>query len=315
MRITPDWLQDASSILAATYTPQVQQAVGPEVTPEKILDAFVQKESRNFGHWGYKVDYRISISEDGYGSIGFSQILGKYKFGSKPADVLKNLNVYRPDEAIKIIALWNNQEGGFTRAFVQEPSPYKQTDSYGQETRYPRIGNLYVDNKRDLLSKAIMAYNRGPKASHYRLTWPEMLRQYLPPVDEIGFGQRTAINYSLLVQKFLIEELENFSWRSWKWTSQRIVSRKSGTCNVVAYSDDEQLIASGTKVQEGDILISPGRDGVLNTQLNTSEQNEQALIEEFSFDYSEEQWYYDKDSSKAGVSWADVLLEEVRKKN
>ncbi len=187
------WITVGANELATTYTEAIRQSVDPNTTREEILTAWVNKESGAYGHWGYNVNYRVTLgSADEFGSIGFSQIQNRYKYGASPNAAFNELNLYHPGNAIKAFAVFSNKDtiqggGGFKKAFVT-PQPYKVTLNYPGDT-YPRIGDTYTDDNKDLLSKGIMAFNTGPSIDEFTSKpWPHLLKDFAPPMDTTPYG-------------------------------------------------------------------------------------------------------------------------------
>jgi|GEM_PF-3238784 len=259
------WITAGASELATTYTDPIQQSVDPNTSREEILTAWVNKETGTFGHWGYNVNYRVTLgSADEYGSIGFSQIQNRYKYGASPNAAFNSLNLYHPEHAIRAFAVFSNKDtipggGGFKKAFVA-PQPYKVTKNYAAGI-YPRLGNAYTDDNKDLLSKGVMAYNRGPNyAGFTSKPWPELLKDFDPPLPATPFGTRTAIKYALTIQSNAGVPL-----KTWTWTDKsKITTGADGLANTTKAGDDIQVIAVG-QGESDQPCITPGGNGVLNT--------------------------------------------------
>lgn len=338
---------------ATNFATQVQNCHTPEACHEarkNLLDAWVIQEAEA-GHWGYKYgnipNVPFSIVLGGWaenGPIGFPQIQTRHKYGINTSGhkIFTNVNLYHPVDAIKGFAIFSNNRrigggGGFWYAFAESPSRYQQTCDYSQHPHHAHIGASYTDDVTDLLSKGIMAHHSGagtflpPQNNNSSCLsenndgtrakicpWPELLREVIPPDANTPKDNankiRNGINYVLSAKR-----RAGIPLRSWTWTAQRIVSTTgSGTCQITAAAGDEQVVESGAPVTAvNQILISPGGDGVLNTNL-TPEQLQQAgaQVEEFSFTYSEEDWWYDSRNEtgthKQGILWATKFAQEAQ---
>lgn len=140
-----NWISAGASELKKTYTNEIRDEVDENLTRDKILKAWVEQETGNKGHWGYKVPYRITLgSGDDLGSIGFSQIQNKYKYGGSDKTVkLDNLNLYNPKDGVIGFARWSNEKDmgeGFYRAFVKNSYDVTQVCKNSDGTKkYPYI--------------------------------------------------------------------------------------------------------------------------------------------------------------------------------
>jgi hypothetical protein len=147
---------------------------------------------------------------DSLGSIGFSQIQTRFKYGKEHLCAgLASVNLYHPEDAVKGFAIWSNEAGlgeGFRRAFVTNVNMV--TKQYGDT--FPRIGATYTDQAADRLSKGLMAYNTGAFLAILReQTWPEMLKN--EPVH-------SGIRYALSIKSAAGISLAN---RKWTWTDKQ----------------------------------------------------------------------------------------------
>ena len=201
------------------------------------------------------------------------------------------------------------------RAFDGNLPEYFKDYNYSVQNKYPRIGDIYTDNAKDLLSKGIMAYNRGSNLPWVKdHIWPEALKKYETPTantPHAGEGlTRWAIRYTLTVQ-----QAANISLKSWLWTAQRIHAGADGRCDTTKAngSDDEQIMTPGTQGVPNQICITPGGNGILETTIgvniattptptptSTPTPIPDDVIQTFDFVYKEEEWL-------AGKSWHEKL--------
>ena len=282
----------------------IQQSVDPNTTRAELLTAWVNKETGVCGHWGYNVNFRITLgSADEFGSIGFSQMLNNHKYGRSPKAAINDLNLYHPEDGIKGFAVFSNDTsigGGFTYAFSGS-QPYKRQKEFSANT-YPRLheshlsSNTYTDSNKDLLSKGIMAYNNGPGLPWVKYhTWPEALVEYNPPTTSTKPGTRTAIEYTLSIQNSAGVPLE-----TWTWSAQRINTGTNGKCETTATGDDVQVIELNQEGSPSQVCISPGENGVIDTTAGGDDQ-----VAEFQFTYSENEWL------SGSKTWTEKMLEEA----
>jgi len=226
------WLDVGASELGTTFTDEFVAQVSNTVTRKDILRAWIVKEA-TAGHRGFqenwsayrKIPYRIVLGgSDSFGSIGFSQIKNRYKYGKNSGtDGLRMTNLYHPQDAVKGFAIWSNTKGlgdGFYYAFKrneqfcsEEYQTFVCSQTYQQIT-YPRLNvDTYTDQAEDRLSKGLGAYKEGIANTRVfrEKIWPELLRQYSP--DDTGSVQ-TAIRYALEVKQGAGLELSN---RKYTW--------------------------------------------------------------------------------------------------
>ena len=225
------WLDAGATTLGETLTDAYMTQISSTVTRKDILRAWVKKEAAA-GHWGYKdnwaaerkVPYRIVLGGyDNNGSIGFSQVQNRFKYGEDDSisdtgeKVLKDVNLYHPEDAMKGFAIWSNTSdlegmgGGFYRAFVS--NDFMRTKTYSPAI-YPNLGTTYTDQVVDRLSKGLGAYHRGVSVGSKLFLneiWPEILRSYSPA--QSGKVQE-AIRYALEVKQNAGLSLAD---RTWTW--------------------------------------------------------------------------------------------------
>ncbi|MEP7012842.1 MAG: DNRLRE domain-containing protein [Acidobacteriota bacterium] len=213
------WVKVAEGDLKHTYSDAANQAVRPgsdnEAARRDLIRAWAREESDQ-GQWGFHGrNFRITQgSADEYASIGFDQILNKHKYGAASIATIKALNLYHPQDNIRGFVVFSNDSaamsaggGGFDRGFIA--GDYTKS---GHPTDYPRLVH-YSDDTKDILSKSIMAYNRGSSDSAaLREPWSDMLRNYDPPLANTPFGRRTAMNYALEIERNAGIGLRCFNW-------------------------------------------------------------------------------------------------------
>lgn len=239
-----EWLDAGAAELEKTFDKTIQQSMTPQITAKMLLKAWIGQEAGSFGHWGhrgknYRItkqynDYRVTLgSGDELGSIGFSQILNKYKYGKNPNAAIKDINLYHPKDAIKAFAVFSNDKkigGGFYYAFKETGKNTYKAEPL-KEINYPHIGRTYYDDNKDLLSKGIAAYNGGAnRAALRRKTWPELLKMYEPKNAEKNISKNMkererdpistakVIKYAIEIQKRIEENEKITLLRSWTWT-------------------------------------------------------------------------------------------------
>ncbi len=256
-----DWLQIGADELKETLTDEILKKIndvgGTSVTRRDILRPWVNKETGAYGHWGYSVPFRITLGAyDNRGSIGFSQIQNRYKYGAK-AEELESYNLYIPDDGVKGFASWSNKVGwgeGFYRAFVKNHYTKTVKPEECVDTYFPRIvkrdgknlkkeeGKCYTDDEKDVLSKGIGAYKEGAWVGGFDADpWPVLLKKYKKTKSTVradAVKTMTAINYGLTIRK-----AAGIGSRSWTWKG------KEGTQEFTfTYSEEEWL--AGTSWQE-----------------------------------------------------------------
>ncbi|MCP4405447.1 MAG: hypothetical protein GY801_50115, partial [bacterium] len=275
------WVEAGAQQLAETYTdkfvtlvdPLVQQDVqgscsGCKESRERLLKKWVEKEASK-GNWGRKVPFRTVIGEcDSHGSIGFSQIQNRHKYGvtSSTHGIFADVNLYHPAEGIQGFALFSNDRGlysngggGFYYAF-QEPDgtsrashkskfyPVNPTISYPRLASIHLQNNSYTDEAADRLSKGIMAYNQGNLRVLRTEIWPEILRQlhldYQSEVYTGGGADIKGIAYALDVKNAanLLEDAQRNPLRTWAWRVKVITTGSDGICQTSKEGDDEQIL-------------------------------------------------------------------------
>jgi peptidoglycan hydrolase-like protein with peptidoglycan-binding domain len=236
----PTWVAAGAVVLSATLTNAILASIQAGLTRDAILREWVKHET-DLAHWGFNGrDFRVSIgSADEFASFGFNQILNKYRYGvTSQTPQLATLNFYDPADSIRALAVFSNTPtagagsgGGFAKAFNGATPVYKVTTTFGAGT-FPRLGASYTDDFKDLLSKGIMAYNRGSSLGEFTtLTWPEFLKAFDPPPPGAGFGTSTAMNYTLAIQNNA-----GVALRTWTWTD-----KEDSTTFSFTFSESEWL--------------------------------------------------------------------------
>ncbi len=210
------WVIGGGDELKTTFTDAIASSIDASVKQSDVLKAWIKQESGPYGHWGFNIEYRITLgTADAFGSIGFSQIQNKFKYGEGSVNTkFQSLNLYDPEIGVKGFAIWSNLFG-FKSAFVGTNPVYKVTLAQG--TTYPRLktlDNTYADTYGDLLAKGITAYNRGQNWTELKnMTWPYILQTYQPPAPANDKDLK-GVEYSLLIRKSAGYDL---SARKWKW--------------------------------------------------------------------------------------------------
>jgi hypothetical protein len=297
------WLTGLISALQTVY-PDALHQTWTAVSYRDFVRSWVVQETGTYGHWGFNgTSHRITVSTfDEAASMGFSQIVNKYKYGSRillsgPAPQ-PNLDLYKPDEALTAFGLWSARQdlgAGFYRSFAGGRANHVTT--IWAPFEYPRIANLgqsaqqvtYDDSTQDLVSKGLYSYNGSAfdaELSHF--SWPDMLRRFLPlrlqnmPVNK-------AIDYALD-----IKGRSHVGTASWQWV------------DAVAIRTGPDRICDSTP-GPGDIPITVNPTGPANQicicaapghHLEAAHGGND-VVEEVAFPYSEADWV-------AGRSWMAV---------
>lgn len=288
----PQWITLASTELQTRYSAAAHAGIAGAVAYDTLMTSWVNKETGMFGHWGFNGDaYRMSLGTyDDEGSMGFSQILNSFKYGS--SDLLPDYNLYEPDDAVKGFSHWSVTPGlgaGFVSAFgggLQETKTFAATE-------YPRIGQLgvpsppYTDTTKDLLSKGIMAYNAGTgTVSGMNAPWPIAIKNQGPSGG--GLRPRRGVRYSLEIQGPLAGNGvgAGMPLSSWNWVdAMAITTGADKVCNTTPAPGDVSIPTVPTG-PNGQVCICPGADGILQTR--PAAGNDQLL--EFEFLYREQDW-------------------------
>lgn len=304
-----DWLDAGLVVLNRSYTDALHTTLGGG-SRKDLLRAWVKKEG-GVGHWGTKVDYRVTLGAwDNRGSIGFSQIQNRYKYGDETkgdrSPGLKNVNLYHPKEAVEAIALWAVTPGlgpSFFKAFERKDWKHSTTwavDEYprvGKSTT-PRAGTTFEDGVKEQLGKGLAGYNQGagkPMHGFFRdNTWPEMLRDIVPkPPATVTQTDNELIAKKAIRYGITIQEAGMVSSVSYDWTdSVAILAGTDKKCASSATGDDIEL-ATGDVDNENVVCVCAGPDKTLNSTRNAADE-----ILEFEFVYGEVKW-------KAKKNWQD----------
>lgn len=235
------WVGVADKELGKLYTDAIAKKVDPKVTRRQLLNAWILHESAQ-GHWGANsISYRVVLGGyDNKGSIGFSQIQNRYRYGTtSKSQALSKVNLYDPSDNVEAFAIWSNTKGlgeGFYRVFKKTANvvtkKYKDTD-------YPRLtAKAYTDDEADKLSKGIFAYNASAFKQELRdYTWPDMLRR-TKKAD--GTAVRKGIQYALEIKQAGGLSLAN---RTWNWTDQ--TKGKDGKLKDFAFNYSEKQWLAG----------------------------------------------------------------------
>jgi len=239
----PSWANTTATLLQNSYSLPIHATVAPASPYVDLVMAWVRKEG-GLGHWGRSIPFRIVLGgADELGSIGFTQIINTHKYGTNNIATIEATNLYDPEKNMNALAVFSNDSAAFSRggggmykAFL-EPNAAQDYQVSTTFTSYPRIGADYTDDAKDRLSKGIMAYNRGPGLSaFFNDTWPEILKENIPPDTSTSFGTRTAIRYSLTIQS-----TGGISLRCWDWTDLVITTGADEICDSVPFVDPADL--------------------------------------------------------------------------
>lgn len=309
------WLQGGAEELADTYSDEFVMKVDPEhafYTPadpftcfgcnesrERLLDAWINKEASK-GHWGYNknIPFRIVLGEcDNRGSIGFSQIQNRFRYGVDVADEFKDVNLYHPGDNARGFAIWSNSsDGDMGRGFYLAFN----TNQYVLPTpsnTYPRlIASYFSDeplNKKkreeseatDTLSKGLSAYKEGHRVGSgmlYNDSWPEILRRN-PKVGDVDTSIEKAIAYPLTIRSnagLLVN-------RTWTWEVKVITVGPDGKCQTLKEGDDEQVLNVGDESEPHAVAIIggiPGGNETLDTRIKVcfTEAEYDAFLNQYS---------------------------------
>lgn len=225
---------------------------GGSLERRDLITVWGVQETDRLGHWGLprrKINrpYRVTVSQDGQGSIGFSQILSENKWRTSWSEQevadgpFADLNFYRPDDNIACFARFHTQEaheGPFYRAFVipNQPKGYRKSKNI-DATAIPRLedyaGSTYQEGMFEQFTKGIAGYNAGPViGGSYTNVLPYILMETDPePVYVLVSGSKdtytrfsawrwySGYRYSFEVQKKLGVDLAA-PYATWKWRDQ-----------------------------------------------------------------------------------------------
>jgi len=287
------WMDSASSQWNGIYDNSVHQLImeslGHIEDPTKeqrweIIDSIISNESGR-EQWGIKAvtPYRIlQGGSDSHASPGFSQIKSRFVWGEKAGrlstngcSALKNVNIYKPDDAVTAVPLWSASANCGT-SFLQAFSLGNSYDaSYDNNGRYPKLvktptGGIILDNglftentvvSYERLAKALAGYNQGARATIWQeFTWPELLKIRTKNCTGIG-----SIEQQCNGLKYVISDLKT-------------EIRRLPDTNVVINNADYVWKDQGTRV---------------NATTGLTE------IFEFCFNYGETEW-------NTGSSWQTV---------
>lgn len=261
------WATAAASVMDDKYTDAFRMMVAPAVPYETLIRQWIEREN-DFGHWGYNSrDLRLTLSTDGFGSLGFSQVLLRHKYGPSTITEVSALNLYHPEENVKSLAAFQNASshangsGGFDYAF--STARYTVTDAFPMQ--FPRLmvagGGAYTDNESDRFAKGVMAYNRGsaatgadPRTNLYMgvggtgygvLPWPWFFVFTPPPVAPGGAencpgGRGTVphkncrgMDYSVDIQR-----RASYPARCWDWEDAAITTGADNACDTMPGMND-----------------------------------------------------------------------------
>lgn len=258
------WATAAAGVMDDTYNDTFRMAASGGVTYETLIEKWIEREIDRFGHWGYRSrDHRLTLSTDGFGSLGFSQVLMRYKYGSGTLTGISALNLYHPEENVTSLATFQNEtshnfgSGGFHYAFTL--GSYTVTDALPMQ--FPRLvvagGGAYTDTEGDRFAKGVMAFNRGsafvgsrdPRSTGYRgvggtgynvLPWPWFFVFTPPPASPGGAencpgGRNTVphkncrgMDYSIDVQ-----QEAGYPVLDWDWEDVAITTGADNVCDSV----------------------------------------------------------------------------------
>jgi hypothetical protein len=243
------WLAGGSETLDDTlqdvFASDMAPTSPPTETRQRILHAWAQHESEG-RHWGYQLPYRVHLGGyDNRGSIGFSQIQNRYKYGVNSGDnVFDGTNLSHPGDNIKGFGLWSGEFGArsFYHAFVS--NEYNGTPT---EITYPKLQSIYFTNgaynvrATDRLGKGLAGFKQGTYVENdngvrvlFHEIWPEMLRKY--PNDTLNSDSdvKTAIRYALEVQSTTLSGQQtpitgfDLNTRAWNWV--KLVGNQESVC-------------------------------------------------------------------------------------
>jgi len=203
------WMETASSEWNTIYDNVLHQSImeslGHTVDPTKeqrweIIDAIIANESgrEQWGGTRAKTPFRIlQGGSDSHASPGFSQIKSRFVWGEEAGrlvsgrcSALKDVNIYKPDDAVLAVPLWTVKAScgtSFTQAFKivgNYDSTYDNNGTYPKLVSVPSGDILDSDafnegsgGNYERLAKAIAAYNQGSTVGFWNeFTWPEMLK-------------------------------------------------------------------------------------------------------------------------------------------
>ncbi len=217
----------------ATLTDGIAQSLYAGVTGqhfrELILKHWTQQESQI--HWGQlNRPFRITVGAfDIAGSIGFSQVQEKYKYGRVNMAASFNIagnpvNLYEPQGNVRSFAVHScnlDAGGGFYKAF--RTTNYQATKNFAATNAWPRVGSSFTDGNIELLFKGVFAYNQGRNVSQINddtLPLPQLLRLF-PNLESTKTAVRNGVNYAksmLCVTRVNGSTLYNMSTWSYSWT-------------------------------------------------------------------------------------------------
>lgn len=277
------WIDTGVAELGITYDDQFVAQVDPNKTREDLYRAWINHES-NEGHWGLKANYRVVLGGgDNSGSIGFSQIQQRNKYGEVSGGnghLLNNL--YHPADNVKALAIQANTPtlgggGGFFYAFGPDAYLYYGKPDAFQVDEFPRIGDYqtgmgvsqYDPSIQDRLNKGLASYNVGVKDNYEDFSWPDLLRLFPPTLNKDLTAQ--GIRYALKIKE---ETGIDFACQEWTWTDKYKVSTGSdGICDTDAHTGDDRLISRGFGLKNQPCICS-GDDGIINTLLGGDDEFE-----------------------------------------
>jgi hypothetical protein len=235
-----NWADEAARFIqsAGLYPQSVLGVPG-----KTVIYSWVNKETGNLGHWGYSGwAYRLTLSSgrlfngnwDETGSIGFSQIQNRFRYGNNLSQALINLNLYSPRDGVMGFVVWSASAslgGGLYRAFDPASGTgsiprFQVTETFGG---YPRLGPSFTDDALDLLAKGVRAYKSGAyAASLSQWTMATTLKEVSP-------GAVLSIEYALAILSS-----SGFS-RAYQWEDAAITAGPDGICNTVLTAPDDPV--------------------------------------------------------------------------
>ena len=250
------WLTAGSETLDDTFNDLFASQIASQLEPieirKRLLYAWTLHETEA-RHWGFQIPYRIHLGGyDNRGSIGFSQIQNRFKYGLTAGDsVFDGINLYHPSDNIKGFGLWSGEQGAknFYHAFISNEYNGSPT-----EIDYPKLKNAYFTNGvynvlvTDRLAKGLAGFKQGTYVENdngtrvlFHEIWPEMLRKYPNDTTDSNSDVKKAIRYALQVQNITLpgEQSPIFDLNTREWDYVKQVGNQESVC--CTYSEYDWL--------------------------------------------------------------------------
>ena len=251
-----NWLAAGSETLDDTFNDSFASQIASQSEPieirKRLLYAWTLHETEA-RHWGFQTPYRIHLGGyDNRGSIGFSQIQNRFKYGLEAGDnVFDGINLYHPSENIRGFGIWGGVDDARSLYHAFISNEYNGSPT---ETSYPKLKNTYFTNSvynvlvTDRLAKGLAGFKQGTYVTNdsntrvlFHEIWPEMLRKYPNDTSDSNSDVKKAIRYALAVQNITLlgesSPIFNLNTRQWDWVKQ--VSGQESVC--CTYSEYDWL--------------------------------------------------------------------------